>query len=309
MWKRILALSAAALFCAGCAGPGAADVDGRLAVCASFYPMADFAAKVGGDRVRVSNMLQSGGDPHDWEPTPADMAALATADVFIYNGAGMEHWVDTVLASLNIDTLMVVCASEGIDLLAGHDHGEDGHGGEEEDDNEGQDAHVWLSIANAKKEMENIKNALAQADPENAAYFEENFRRHAQDFDALDSEFRDTLAALPRRDIVVSHQAFGYLCRDYGLNQTGIEGLLPHSEPDPATMSEVARFVRDNDVKVIFYEENASPKVAEAVARETGAAVEALNNVSGLTDEQAAAGEDYLSVMRTNLEALKRALE
>jgi zinc transport system substrate-binding protein len=127
--------------------------------------------------------------------------------------------------------------------------------------------------------------------------------------DALDSAFKEALRSLANKDIVVSHEAYGYLCAAYGLNQVGIMGLSPDSEPDPARMAEIIGFVNANRVKVIFFEELVSPKVAEAIANATGAQTAVLSPIEGLSDAQRAAGDDYFSVMRQNLAALKTALE
>ena len=124
------------------------------------------------------------------------------------------------------------------------------------------------------------------------------------------------MSALPNKSIVVSHEAFGYLCDAYGLTQMGIEGLSPDSEPDPARMAEIIDFVKANHVKVIFFEELVSPKVAktiaketETIAAETGAQTRVLNPLEGLSDEELKNGADYFSVMEDNLKQLKAALE
>lgn len=295
-------------FLAGCAGaPKAADsADGKLLAYTSFYPMYDFAKKVGGDKAQVVNMTPDGTEPHDWEPTATDVAGLEKARVFIYNGAGLEHWVNDVLASLQNTELIAVETSQGVALLQGHSHEEDGPGEAEEP---AYDPHVWLDPMNAKAQMEAIKNAFAQADPANAAYYEANYETYAAALDELDAQFREALLPLTKKELIVSHEAFGYLCAAYGLEQVGIEGLTPDSEPDPAHMAEIIDFAKARDVKVVFYEALSSPKVAEAVARAIGGQTAALSPLEGLSDEQRAAGDDYFDVMRQNLAAIKAALQ
>ena len=279
--------------------PEAPTAENPLKVMASFYPMYDFAQKIGGDKVRVTNMVPAGTEPHDWEPSTTDIAALEDADVFIYSGAGMEHWVDDVLASLNNSDLDVVQASDGITLRQGY---------EDEDGDVGADPHVWLDPENAKAEMKNIADVLCSADPDNADYYRQNYEQWALECDRLDAEFTEALADLPDQNIVVSHEAFGYLCDAYGLNQMGIEGIEADSEPDPARMAEIEDFVKANNVKVIFSEELVSPKVAQTIADATGAQMQELNPLEGLTDEEIAAGQDYFTVMRENLRTLQDAL-
>lgn len=319
--KLILVLSAAVL-AAGVILSGCTDKDKetdseKLKVMASFYPVYDFAVKIGGEKAEVTNMVPAGTEPHDWEPATRDITNLEQADVFVYSGAGMEHWVEDVLKSLENQKLVTVEASNGVTLREGHGHEEDHEeadqeneaAAEEEHDHGEYDPHVWLSPLNAKKEMENIKNAFIEADPDNKDYYEANYKTYADKFDELDQSFKDTLSPLPNKVIVVSHEAFGYLCNAYGLTQMGIEGLSPDSEPDPARMAEVIDFVKENNVKTIFFEELVSPKVAEAIAKETGAVTQVLNPMEGLSEEEIKAGGDYFSVMEKNLAALKNALE
>ena len=282
--------------------------DGRLRVLTSFYPMYDFACKIGGDCIDVTNMVPSGTEPHDWEPSTNDLKNLEKADVFIYNGADMEPWADDLLVSRS-DTLRVVEASENVELRTTDGEHEHAHEHEDADHHHGDfDPHVWLDPENAKIEMEAIRDALCAADPENSTVFQSNYEKYAAELDALDAEFREKLAPLPNRTIVVAHEAFGYLCDAYGLTQVGIEGLSPDSEPDPGRMAEVIDFVREHSISTIFFEELVSPKVAEAIASETGAQAKMLSPLEGLSDEQAAAGADYFSVMNDNLAALMEAL-
>ena len=168
---------------------------------------------------------------------------------------------------------------------------------------------VWTSIKNAKKEMENIKNALVKADAANAEYYEANFKMYSEKFDELDKKYETEIAKLPNKNIVVSHEAFGYLCKEYGLTQVGIEGLSPDSEPNPKRMAEIVEFVEEHNVKVIFFEELVSPKVAESVAKETGATTDVLNPIEGLTEEQLKEGNDYISIMEQNLNSIVKALQ
>ena len=264
------------------------------------YPMYDFARKVGGDRIQVKDMVPAGTEPHDWEPAATDIRNLEDADVFVYNGADLEHWAEDVLDTLENQDLVVSEASDGVELLdGGHDHA---HG------DEGKDPHVWLDPMRAKQEMKNIRDALVKADPGNGDYYEANYEKYAGEFDELDQEFRDGLKGTKNRDIIVAHEAFGYLCNAYDLTQLAIEGLTPDSEPDPAKIQEVIEYAKKYDIHTIFFEELVSPKVAKTVAKEVDAVTAVLNPIEGLSEEDIEAGEDYFSVMRKNLEALQKAL-
>lgn len=187
-------------------------------------------------------------------------------------------------------------------------HGKSGHSHNHDHDHGGTDPHVWLSPLNAKIQMKNICDALSEKDSEHKTEYAANLDKANADFDTLDSEFHKGLDPLPNKTIVVSHQAFGYLCEAYGLTQMPIEGVEADAEPNAQEMKEITEFVKEHNVKVIFTEELVSPKVAQAIAEATGARVEELNPLEGLTDEELKAGEDYLSVMRDNLKALEGAL-
>ncbi len=280
----------------GCAGQQAAD-EGKLQVYTSFYTMYDFTKKIGGDRIACVNLVPTGVEPHDWEPSTSDIRNLENADIVIYNGAAMETWAEKVIGSLSNDKLTVVEASAGIKLIS--------KGNGEHD----TDPHVWLNPQNAKLEMENIKNALVERDPDNKDYYEANYETYAVRLDELDKRYRTTLESCSLKDMVVAHEAFGYLCEAYGLNQVAIEGLQADSEPSVSRMAEIVDFVRENKVRYILYEELISPKVAETVAREAGVKTAMINPLEGLSEEAIQAGEDYFSVMESNLETLKLALE
>ena len=302
---KILVSIIAISFCmAGCTGNTIKKKqNGKLKVIASFYTMYDFAKKIGGDKVEVTDMVPAGTEPHDWEPSTKDLIEMEKSDVFIYNGAGMEQWVDDVLESLDTEELTTVKASKGIKLLKNEGAHEHDHAQSSEND-----PHVWLDQENAKKEMKNIKDALIKADPKNGSYYEANYKKYAKECDELNTLYKEELSKLKKKELVVAHEAFGYLCHAYGLEQMGIEGLSADDEPDPKQMSEVIDFAKKHKVKTIFFEELVSPKVAKTIAKETGATAKMLNPLEGLSNKKIKAGEDYFSVMKQNLSAIKEAL-
>ena len=300
MKKTVRLLSIMAVIVAGCTACGqnaiknTADDSGKVKVMTSFYTMYDFAQKIGGEKVEITNMVPSGTEPHDWEPSAIDIRNMEDADVFIYNGAGMEHWAEDILKSLDNSELITVEASEGVELIK---------------EGKENDPHVWLDPENAKIEMEHIKDAFIKADKDNAEYYNENYETCSRQLDELNQEFKETLSQATNKDIIVAHKAFAYLCKAYGLNQIAIEGLMPDSEPDPARMEEIIQLAKKKKINTIFFEELVSPKVANTIAKEIGAKTEVLNPLEGLSEEQMDAGEDYFSVMRTNLKQIKKALE
>ncbi|OEJ15709.1 ABC transporter substrate-binding protein [Brachyspira hampsonii] len=255
----------------------------KLKVYASIYPIYDFAKKICSDKADVYNMTSTGSEPHDFEITSKDMADLTKADLFIYNGGGMEHWVDTVKD--NIKELKYVETSSNIN-------------------NEGLDPHFWLSPIKAKKQMENIKNALADIDSINADYYNSNYNFYADKLDELDNHFKEVLSNIKNTNLVVTHPAFGHFCKEYSLNQVAIA----RDEADPKAMSETIDFIKNNNVKAIFYEEFSSSKLVDSIAKETGVKILTLNPIESLSEEYIKAGKDYFSVMEDNLSSLTNGL-
>jgi zinc transport system substrate-binding protein len=283
----------------GCSRSGsAAEVD-RVSVVASFYPLAEAASKVGGDLVSVQNLTPPGVEPHDLELAPDDIEAIANADVIVYLGGGFQPAVEDALAeaehAVTVDALNAVAtnaapaseAEEGLTV----------------------DPHVWLDPARFEEIVRAVTDGLAKADPANEATYAANAQAYVAQIAALDQEFRAGLSDCERTTIVTSHEAFGYLADAYGLTQVGILGLSPEAEPDPRRLAELRDLVEREGVTTIFAEELVSPKVAETLANEAGVQVAVLNPIESLTDAQEQAGEDYLSLMRENLDTLRKALD
>lgn len=258
----------------------------------SFYAIYDFADKIGGDKIDLYNVVPAGTEPHDWEPSAHDMLNLESADVLFYNGLGMESWIDKVKGSITNENITYVELSQYVDTLEG-DH---------------VDPHIWLDPSNVKLEAEAIKDTLIAVDSQNADYYTKNYNTFINNLDELNTAYKDTLSQLPNKDIVVSHEAYSYMCSAYDLNQIAIDGMAADSEPSPTKMSEIISIIKDNNIKVVFFEELLSPKVAQTIADETGAQMLELNPFEGLSEEDIQAGKDYLSVMRENLDNLVVAL-
>ncbi|WP_458118921.1 metal ABC transporter substrate-binding protein [Paenibacillus sp. Z6-24] len=303
--------------------PGQGSTD-KLQIVTSFYPMQEFTSKIAGDLADVQVLVPPGTEPHDWEPTPQDIAKITEADMVVYNGAGLESWMTQVQDAVGTSGPKMVEASKDIQVMDGYSEEEE-HAGEEEahageeahdhaaekghdHDHGGMDPHVWLSPMQAQTEVRNIETALSELAPDHAADFKKNADAYLAELKQLDEDYKTNLSNTKRKDFITQHTAFGYLARDYGLTQVGISGLSPEEEPTAAKMAEVVDFAKQNNVKTIFFETLVSSKVADTIANEVGAETAVLNPLEGLTSEQAAAGEDYISVMRENLAALTKAL-
>ncbi len=272
----------------------------KIVVTASFYPLAEFASQVGKELVDVHNLTPAGAEPHDFEPTPQDLVTLQKSTVFVYNGAGLEAWFDKVYPDIK-GKMIVVKASDGVSLLQST---------EENPDAKVQlpDPHVWMDPNLASLEVSNIANGFMQADATHAQQYKENGKEYQKQLAQLDQEFRIGLAHCQRHEIVTSHDAFEYMARRYGLTVLPISGLSPDDEPSPQKMAEVVQFVRQHNVKYIFFETLVSPKLSETIAKETGAQTIVFNPLEGLTPDEISQGKNYISVQRDNLKNLQIAL-
>lgn len=284
----------------------------QINVVTSFYPLYDFASEIGGAHVHVVNVVPTGVEPHDWAPKSRDISEMSKADLFIYQGAGLEGWADDFIHSLPAhSSLQIVKGSEGLNLISEEQSGssEESSGGHSGEEHGGVDPHTWLSPANAKKMAAHIRDGLVKVDPAHRSEYEANYERLNNRLDELDRHYREQLSRTSRKDVVVTHRAFAYLCRDYGLEQMAIMGLSPDSEPTPQDMMHTLHFIRDHQVKVIFFEELVSNRLAKILAEDTKVKVEVLNPLEGLTDAELKAGDDYVSVMERNLQNLVQALQ
>lgn len=271
---------ATALVAAACGGGGESGGDpgsrGAADVVASFYPLAYAASYVGGDRVSVHDLTPPGAEPHDLELSVRDVARVRSADLVVFLGGDFQPAVEDAAAQAEGET---------VDVL-----GELGLAT--------RDPHVWLDPELYARVAERIARALGD---------EQAGRPLVHRLEELDREFEHGLADCRRRDIVTSHAAFGHLAAAYGLEQISI-GVSPEAEASPQDLERVAELVRERSATTVFVEPLASPAEAETIARETGARVATLDPIEGLTDEQLDRGEDYFSLMRANLAALRKGL-
>jgi zinc transport system substrate-binding protein len=267
-----------ALLSAGC-GNNYSSSSAEKTVVAAFYPLAFAAERIGGHGVEVTNLTPPGVEPHDLEAKPSDVQKIESADLVLLLGHGFQPQLED--AAGHSDKVLLLLDTPG---LRRFDNG---------------DPHVWLDPARFALIVQRIGGALH--DPETTARLVAQLR-------ALDREYRDGLAHCVRHEIVTSHEAFGYLAQRYGLQQIGITGLSPEAEPKPQDLQHVIDVVRKTQATTVFFETLLSPRIADTVASETHTKTAVLNPIEGLTPRQAASGEDYFSLMRSNLSALRKAL-
>lgn len=284
MRPLLVVLVGSLLVLVGCGGrsPGS----GKETVVAAFYPLAWAAQQIGGGAVDVENLTPAGAEPHDLELTPRDVDEVHKADVVIYLGDGFQPALEKAVADRDEPSL---------DLLARQRLAPAPEGEEELS----FDPHVWLDPIRFAGMATAIGRELRR--PRAAARLAARLR-------ALDDAFVAGLRSCRRHEMVTSHAAFGYLASRYGLQQVALTGLSPEAEPSPRDLEKLVDEVRQSGATTVFFESLVSSKLAQTVAREAGAKTAILDPIEGLTKDELAHGEDYVSVMRANLAALRKAL-
>ena len=269
----------------------------KIHVVTSFYPLYFFAQAIGGDRADVVNITPAGAEPHDYEPSAQDAALMENSRLLILNGGGLEPWGDDIKQNLDSERTLIITAGEG---LATQKLVEEGQ--------EIIDPHVWLSPPLAAQMVDKITAGFIKIDPASGAYYQAQADTLKTRLSDLDNEYRRGLSNCANHDIITSHAAFGYLAAAYGLNQVPLAGLSPDIEPSSQQLAAIADWAKKNNIKYIFFESLASPKLAETLATEVGAKTLVLNPLEGLSADELAAGQNYFSVMENNLANLKIAL-
>jgi len=261
------------------------------------------AQRVAGDHATVANLTQPGAEPHDLELTPRQVASLTTANLVIYE-KGFQPAVDeAVLQSENPEVIDTTTAVPLRPLTVSAD--EPGRGAGAGDHHLALDPHVWLDPTAMSRIAQVVESKLVIIDPAHAADYAHNTRALEMELRKLDRSFRTGLRHCVRTEFITTHAAFGYLAERYHLTQIGISGLNPDSEPSPARIADVQRIARQYRLTTIFSETLVSPALAQAIAGDLGLRTDVLDPIEGLTTESR--GNDYLSIMVSNLTALREA--
>ena len=252
---------------------------------ATFFPVADLSKQIVGDKMEVKSVISGSQEPHDFELQTAQRAELSKADLIVYNGAGMESFIADLREAIGKDEKFLDL-SQGLTLLKNKDAART--------DNTAINPHTWLSVKNAQIELQTICEKVSALDPDNASYYRDNLKK-AQE------KFQQEIAKIPaeKRYFVASHAAFNYLADDYGLKQVAVTGISPEDEPSANQLATIAEFVKKHQISTIFFEGKATPKVAETLARTTGAKTGTLYTMEHLTKEEENLG--YLGLMQKNL--------
>lgn len=311
------------LVVAGCSAPQQTTQqtqNQKIIAAATFWPLYDLTKDIVGDKGTVYSIVPTGVEPHSYEPSPGDIQKLNNADVFVSMGIEFEEFEEDLVDAVN-PNVKVIAAGKGIRLLKisddhGHEehddeheeeeHEEEGHEDEHEEEehaHSGEDPHIWLSPKNAQKMVLNVMKGLVEADSANGEYYLQNGQKLIDNLKELDQEFKGGLASCDKDVILVNHNAFSYLGRDYGFSTIEISGLKPEAEPTPKQLAELIEEAEEHDLKFVFYEELVDSRIAKTIANEVGAEVLALSPVASDLSVS------YDKLMRNNLQNLRVALE
>lgn len=265
----------------------------RLKVTVSFYPLAHFTEKVGGDLVEVATITQPGVEPHDYEPTPQDIVKIRSSRLFIFNGNGLDPWAERLREDLINNGVRVIDMSAALKSSTTEYI---------------IDPHIWLDPLLVSRQIDIIREELSDLDSVNLERYRETAAVYQRELSELDQTYRKGLAVCERREVVVSHQSFAYLGNRYRLAFYPIAGISPEAEPSSSRLADLVQLIRQKKITWVFFETLVSSKLAETIARETGAKTEVLNPIEGLTEEEQQKGENYDTIMRDNLARLQEAL-
>jgi zinc transport system substrate-binding protein len=300
--------------CAAFSDAPARPHDGTVDVVAAFYPLQFVAERVGGDLIDISDLTRPGQEPHDLELSPKQTAEVALADLVVYE-KGLQASVDAAVKQSSAEQVDAAAVA-GLEPMShgGHDdvdhHGtgetpqEEAGLSEDAHDHGDLDPHFWQDPLRLAKVGEAVADRLASLDPEHASTYRSNADALDADLAALDRDYAAGLRTCARHTIVVSHNAFGYLSR-YGLDIEPIAGLSPDAEPTPADLGRLHDLIVSDGITTVFGERLVPAELSTTLAHDLGITTAVLDPLEGLTDETA--GENYLTLMRANLQALKEA--
>jgi zinc transport system substrate-binding protein len=278
--------------------------DGKVSVIASFYPMQFLAQRIGGDHVDVQSLTKPGTEPHDLELSPQQTGQLSDADLVVYL-KGLQPAVDEAVAQSDARHVADASTYTSQEKHGDDVHGEKGHAHGARSGTSGADPHIWLDPVRYAQVAKGVGAQLAKADPKHKDTYRKRTRALVDRLGALDKDFRKGLKKREGDTFVTTHSAFGYLAERYGLHEEGVAGVDPEAEPSGARMRQLHTATRKNKVDTVFFEENASDRTARSLASDLHLKTDVL---SPLESVQHPGKEDYFSVMRQNLAALRGAL-
>ena len=274
-----------------------AQAPDKLPVVATFSILADFARNVGGERIDAAALVGPDGDTHVYQPKPADAEKLGVARLILVNGLGLEGWIDRLIKASGAKAPVVV-ATKGIKPQQMREEGR-----------VELDPHAWQSIADAKIYVANIRDGLIAADPAGEAAYRANAEKYLGKLDALEKEVAAEIAKIPlgRRQIITTHDAFGYFGTAYGFRFIAPEGVSTETEASARDVAKIIRQIKAEKIPAVFLENVTDPRLLERIARESGARIGGTLYSDALTEPNGPA-PTYINMVRHNVQELVAAL-
>lgn len=285
----------------------------NITVTTTIYPLYSIAKEVGADKINLQNLIPFGVEAHGFDPTPSDMAKLSKSDIFITSSDSMEPWKDKIVKSLKIEE-KIFDMSEHVKLRTIQEEedeqheDEKGHKHKHDHEHEGIAPHYWVSLNNYILMTEAITKLFIEKDSANKDFYIQNSNNYLEKIKTLKEKFNSSMATCTNKNILVNHDAFGYFADDYGVKQYSISGMSPDDKPSAKQISELINLVKNEKINTVFFEEFASPKVAQTIAKATNIKIDTLRPAENISKEENKKGFGYLQIMEENLEKLKFAM-
>lgn len=307
--SMIFLLALGLLLLSGCAENTPKNENDRLRVVTTIFPPYDFARSIAGEEAEITMLLSPGAEVHTYEPTPQDIIKIQDCDVFIHVGGASDSWVNEILASVDTSSMEIVTLMDCVEPLEEHHEGVEHHH-EEEGSTPHYDEHVWTSPRNTMRICDKITEALCRTDEEKALVFTERNAALQKELTALDEDFTALIDAAPRKTLVFADRfPIRYFTEAYGLKYyAAYPGCAAEAEPSAATVAFLIDKVREEEIPAVFSIEFSNERMADTIVEETGCKKLNFHTCHNVTREEFDAGENYLSLMRKNLDALKEAL-
>lgn len=269
----------------------------KLTVVVTLYPYEEFAKEIGKEKIEVINLLKDGASPHGFELVPSQISQIENADIFLYNGFGIDVWAEKVKTTSSIK----MSNTKGIKILENED--------EHEREESLYDPHIWMDPSNVKIIVDKIESELSNKDPANKEYYKKNAQDYKQKLDELDTKIKKKVATFSTKEYVAFHPAYNYFNKRYGLEYAATIEEFAGDEPSAQEMAEIIEIAKEHNVKVIFSEPQLDPRIATAIAKEVNAEVSVLNPLESITSQERKEGKNYLTIMEENVNALEKALK
>lgn len=284
----------------------------KLNVIATIFPVYDFARNIGGDKINIKMLLPPGMDAHHYELRPEDIIKVTKADIFLFTNFELEQWAYKIIKAADKNTnMLAIETGSGTALMPLTKEPDENAIPERHADNISQfDPHIWLDMDNAQKMVDNIADTFIKKDPRNSDYYKKNAGDYKRQLMVLDQKYRTELTGCKTDTILhAGHSAFAYLARRYHLQYIAVYNVFADAEPSPQLVFHLIEQIKNEKVSFIYYEDMMNPRLAETIARETGAGLLKLNNGHDISRKDMEKGVSFISIMESNLINLKKGLK